>query len=49
VKFPGRIRNFHEGRMLAEIIVEAMQVNSGIKLSALLIKPADLRPALSGS
>jgi hypothetical protein len=49
VKFPGRIRNFHEGRMLAEITVEAMQVNLGMNSGALSIKPADLRPVISGS
>jgi hypothetical protein len=35
--------------MLAEIIVEAMQVNLGIKSSALSTKPADLRPVISGN
>ena len=39
VKFPGRIRNFHEERMLAEITVEAMRVNVGTKASALSTKP----------
>jgi hypothetical protein len=48
VRFPGRIRNFHEGRMLAEITVESMQVNLGIKPSGLSTKPADLRPVISG-
>lgn len=48
VKFPGRVRNFHEGRMLAEITVEAMQVNLGINPSLLSSKPADLRPVISG-
>lgn len=48
VKFPGRIRNFHQGRMLAEITVESMQVDLGINASALSMKPADLKPVISG-
>lgn len=48
VKFPGRIRNFHEGRILAEITVESMQVNLGLRVGALSTKPANLRPVISG-
>lgn len=48
VKFAGRIRNFHEGRMLAEINVEAMQVNRGISFRDLSTKPRDLKPVISG-
>lgn len=48
VKFPGRISNFHAGRKLAEITVQEIRLNSGIKPSDLAIKPADLKPVLSG-
>jgi hypothetical protein len=47
VKFPGRIRNFHAGKMLAEITVETKKVNLGINPSALSTKPADLKPVIS--
>ncbi|MBV9767168.1 MAG: hypothetical protein JOZ48_20175 [Acidobacteriaceae bacterium] len=47
VKFPGRIRNFHEGRMLAEIMLEAIHVNVGMQASALSTKPPDLKPVMS--
>jgi hypothetical protein len=48
VKFPGRIRNFHEERMLAEIKVEAMHVNDRMKASAVSTKPPDLKPVMAG-
>jgi hypothetical protein len=47
VKIPGRIRNFHEGRMLAEITVETMQINLAIEPSILSMKPSDLKPVIS--
>jgi hypothetical protein len=49
VKLPGHIRNFHEGKMLAQINIEATQVNRGLKLRALSTKPPDLKPVISGS
>lgn len=48
VKFPRRITNFHSGKRLAEIAVEQIKLNSGIKPGDLAIKPPDLKPVMSG-
>jgi hypothetical protein len=48
VNFPGRIQNFHDGKMLAEINVEVMQVNREISWRDLAAKPPDLKPVISG-
>jgi hypothetical protein len=47
VRFPGRIRNFHNGRMLAEITTTRTSVNSGLKSSDLATKPSDLNPVVT--
>jgi hypothetical protein len=47
VKFPQRITKFQGDRKLAEIIVEQIKVNSGIKAGDLAIKPPDLKPVMS--
>jgi hypothetical protein len=47
VKFPQRITKFQGGRNLAEIIVEQIKLNSGIKAGDLAIKPPDLKPVMS--
>jgi hypothetical protein len=47
VKFPRRISNFHNDRKLAEITVEQIQLNRGIKAGDLAIKPQDLKPVMS--
>jgi hypothetical protein len=47
VKFPQRITKFQGGRKLAEIIVEQIKLNSGIKAGDLAIKPPDLKPVMS--
>jgi hypothetical protein len=47
VKFPHHISKFQNGRKLAEITVEQIKLNSGIKGSDLAIKPADLKPVMS--
>jgi hypothetical protein len=49
IKFPGRIRNFHEGRMLAEMTLHGMRVNIGIQTNVLSVKPPDLMPVMSGN
>ncbi len=47
VKFPQRITNFQSGRKLAEITVEQIKLNGGIKAGDLAIKPPDLKPVMS--
>jgi hypothetical protein len=47
VKFPQRITKFQGGRKLAEITVEQIKLNSGIKAGDLAIKPPDLKPVIS--
>jgi hypothetical protein len=47
VKFPQRITKFQRGRKLAEITVEQIKLNSGIKAGDLAIKPPDLKPVMS--
>ncbi len=47
VKFPQRITKFQGGRKLAEITVEQIKLNSGIKAGDLAIKPPDLLPVMS--
>jgi hypothetical protein len=47
VKFPQRITKFQGGRKLAEITVEQIKLNSGIKAGDLAIKPPDLKPVMS--
>ena len=47
VKFPRRITKFQGGRKLAEITVEQIKLNSGIKAGDLAIKPPDLKPVMS--
>ena len=46
LKFPRRITKFQGGRKLAEITVDQIKLNSGIKASDLAIKPPDLRPVM---
>jgi hypothetical protein len=47
VKFPHRISKFQGGTKLAEITVEQIKLNSGIKAADLAIKPPDLKPVMS--
>ena len=47
VKFPQRITKFQSGRKLAEITVEQIKLNGGIKAGDLAIKPPDLKPVMS--
>jgi hypothetical protein len=47
VKFPQRITKSQGGRKLAEITVEQIKLNSGIKAGDLAIKPPDLKPVMS--
>jgi hypothetical protein len=47
VKFPQRITKFHSGAKLAELTVEQIRLNSGIKAGDLAIKPPDLKPVMS--
>ncbi len=47
VQFPQRITKFQGGRKLAEITVEQIKLNSGIKAGDLAIKPPDLKPVMS--
>jgi hypothetical protein len=47
VKFPQRITKFQGGRKLAEITVEQIKLNSGIKAGNLAFKPPDLKPVMS--
>jgi len=46
VKFPWRIISFQGGNKVAEITVEQIKLNSGLKPSDLAIKPTDLRPVM---
>jgi len=46
VKFPFRIVNFHSGKKLAEIRVEQIKLNRGLKPSGLAAKPQDLKPVM---
>jgi hypothetical protein len=47
VKFPWRITSFQSGNRVAEITVEQIKLNSGLKPSDLAIKPPDLKPVMS--
>jgi hypothetical protein len=47
VRFPQRITKFQSGTKLAEITVEQIKLNSGIKAGDLAIKPPDLKPVMS--
>lgn len=47
VEFPHHIVKFQNGRKVAEITVEQIQLNGGLKAGDLSIKPADLKPVLS--
>jgi hypothetical protein len=47
VKFPQRITKFQSGRKLAEITLEQIKLNGGIKAGDLAIKPPDLKPVMS--
>jgi hypothetical protein len=46
VKFPHRITNIHDGKRLAEITVEHVKLNSGLKIADLESKPPDLKPVM---
>jgi hypothetical protein len=46
VKFPGVIENYHDGKKLAEITVDQIKVNRGLKVADLAQKPADLNPVM---
>jgi hypothetical protein len=47
IKFPRRITNIHGGKKLAQITVEEIRLNSGLKPTDLALKPADLKPVMS--
>jgi len=47
VKFPHHITKFQNGRKVAEITLERIELNSGIRPSDLAIKPMDLKPVMS--
>lgn len=46
VKFPGVTENYHNDKKLAEITVEQIKVNRGMKTTVLAQKPADLNPVM---
>jgi hypothetical protein len=48
VRFPRRLSNFHDGKRMAEITVEQIKLNTGMKAGDLAIKPPDLKPVMSG-
>jgi hypothetical protein len=47
VKFPHLISTFQGGTKLAEIVVEQIKLNRGLKVADLSLKPRDQRPVMS--
>jgi len=47
VKFPHLISKFQGGMKLAEIVVEQIKLNRGLKVADLSVKPSDQRPDMS--
>lgn len=47
IQFPHGIHKFHNGKHVAEIRVERMKLNGGLKLSDLQMRPPDLKPVMS--
>jgi hypothetical protein len=47
IRFPQRISKFQNGRKLAEITVEQIKLNGGMKAGDLAVKPPDLKPVMS--
>jgi hypothetical protein len=47
VKFPHLISKFQGGTKLAEIAVEQIQLNRGLKAADLSVKPHDQKPVMS--
>ena len=47
IKFPRKITNIHGGKRLAQITVEKIKLDSGLKPADLALKPADLKPVMS--
>lgn len=47
INFPSRIINIHEGKRLADIAVEEIRLNRGLKQSDLGRKPQDGKPVMS--
>lgn len=46
VKFPSRVWVLHEGRKLADIATETIQLNSGLGPRKLAVKPTDSKPEM---
>ena len=47
LKFPDRISKFQGGAKLAEITVEQIKLNRGLKAADLPVKPPDQKPVMS--
>lgn len=46
IHFPRRIANYHSGARLAEITVEHLELNKGLKADELAAKPPDMNPVI---